>query len=67
MDLLQEGLCHTQVCCAKAPAPAAVHCWPVPPQETLKHSSVSGSVGSLGPGVHKVCLSPLSVSGRYEV
>ena len=40
-DLLQEGLCHTQVYCAKAPAPAAVHCRPTPPQETLKHSSVS--------------------------
>ena len=25
------------------------------------------SVGSLGPGVHKVCLSPLSVSGGYGV
>ena len=25
----------------KAPAPAAGHCWPVPPQETLKHSSLS--------------------------
>ena len=24
----------------------------------LKHSSVSVSVGSLGPGAHKVCLSP---------
>ena len=24
--LLQEGLCHTQVCCTRAPAPAAVHC-----------------------------------------
>ena len=47
----------------RAPAPVAVHCWPIPPQETLKHSSVSVSVGSLGPGVHKVCLSPLSISG----
>ena len=47
----------------RAPAPAAVHCWPVPPQERLKHSSVSVSVRSLGPGAHKVCLSPLSVSG----
>ena len=28
-----------------------------------KHSSVSVSVGFLCPGVHKVCLSPLSVSG----
>ena len=30
----------------RCPAPAAVHCWPVPPQEMLKHSSVSVSVGS---------------------
>ena len=36
--------------------PAAVHCSPVPPQETLKYSSVSVSVGSLGPGVHEFCL-----------
>ena len=41
----------------RAPAPAAVHCWPVPPQEILKHSSGLVSVGSLHPGVHKVCLS----------
>ena len=47
----------------RAAAPSAVHCWPVPPQETLKHSSVSVSVGSLGPDVHQVYLSPLSVSG----
>ena len=51
----------------RAPAPAAVHCWPITPQETLKHSSVLVSVGSLGPGVHKVCLSLLSVSGGYGV
>ena len=25
----------------RAPAPATVHCWPIPPQETLRHSSVS--------------------------
>ena len=31
----------------------------------LKHNSVSVSVGSLGPGAHKVCLSPLRVSGEY--
>ena len=35
------------------------------PQETLKHSFGSVCVGSLGPGVHKVCLSPLSISGGY--
>ena len=51
----------------RAPAPAAVHCCPIPPQETFKHSSVSVSVESLGPGVHKVYLSPQSVSGRYEI
>ena len=33
----------------RALASAAAHCWPVPPQETLKHSSVSVSVWSLGP------------------
>ena len=51
----------------RAPAPATVHCWPVPLQETLKHSSVSISVGSLGPGGQKVCLSPLSISSGYGV
>ena len=47
----------------RAPVPVADHCRPEPPQDMLKHSSVSVSVGSLGPGVHKVCLSPLSISG----
>ena len=51
----------------RAPVPVAVHCWPFSPQETLKHSSVSVSVESLGPGAHKVCLSPLSVSGGNGV
>ena len=60
-NLLQEVLCHTQVSCTQSPAPTAVHCWPISPQETLKHSSGSVSVGSLGPGGHKVCLSPLCV------
>ena len=30
----------------RALAPTAVHYWPIPPQETLKHSSVSVSRGS---------------------
>ena len=51
----------------RASAPAAVHCWPVPRQETPRHSSGSVSVGSLGPGAHNVCLSPLSISGEYGV
>ena len=54
------------------PHPESLSLWestvnPYLPQEMLKHSSVSVSVGSLGPGVHKVCLSPLSVSGRNGV
>ena len=48
----------------RAPVPAADNCRPVPPQEMLKHSSVSVSVGPLGSGAHKVCL---SISGRYGV
>ena len=51
----------------RGPAPAAVHCRPARPQETPKHSSVSGSVGSLSPGAHNVCLSPLSIAGRHGV
>ena len=51
----------------RAAAPAAVHRRPAPPQETLTHSSSSVTVGSLGPGVHKVCLRPLGVSGGYGV
>ena len=54
-NLLQKGLCHTQVCCTQSPAPAAVHCWRIPPQETLTHSAGSVSVESLGPGAHKNC------------
>ena len=45
----------------RSPAPVAGHCWPVPPQETLKHSSGSVSVGSPGPDMHKVCVSSPSV------
>ena len=51
----------------RACATATVRCWPVPPHETLKHSSISVSVGSFGPGAHEICLSPLSISGRYGV
>ena len=46
-DLFQKGLCHIQIYCTRAPDPAAVHSWPVPPLETLKHSSGSVSVGFL--------------------
>ena len=48
----------------RAPAPVAVHSSPVLLQETLRHNSGLVSVGSLGPGAHKLCLGPLSVSER---
>ena len=57
----------------RAPSPAAVHCCPVPLQETLKHRSGSVSVESLGPGAHpnghpqRACLSSPSISGGYGV
>ena len=38
----------------RAPVPAANHCPPVPTQEMLKYSSISDSVGFLGPGVHSL-------------
>ena len=66
-DLLQEAYATLRSAAPRAPAPAAGHCWQVPSQETVKHSSVSVSVGSLGPGVHKVYFSLLSISGRCGV
>ena len=40
----------------RAPPSYTVHCWHVPPQETLKYNLASVSVGSLGPGVHRINL-----------
>ena len=65
-DLVQEGLCHTQVYCTQSPwvfSSSLLTCTSA--RDT--HSSVSVSVGSLGPGAHKVCLSPLNISARYGV
>ena len=65
-DLLQKGLCHTQICCTQSPCPHGsllLTCTSTGDAQ----SSVSVSVGSLGPGVHKVCLNPLSISGGNGV
>ena len=48
----------------RAPAPTAGDCRLVPSEETLKHSSGSVYAGFLGPGAHKLCLSPLSIFGE---
>ena len=66
-DLLKEGLCHTQVCCTQSHGPCDSPLRTRTSTGDTQHSSVSVSVGSLGPGAHKICLSPLSVSGRYGV
>ena len=66
-NLLQEGLYHTQVCCTQSPCPCS--------RPLLTHTS-SGDAqtqfclslcGTPGSCAHKVCLSPLSISGRKEV
>ena len=54
-DLLQECLCHSQVCCTQSPCPCSrplVTCTFAGDTHTLKGRSGSVSVGS--PGVHKV-------------
>ena len=65
-NLLQEGLCHTQVYCTQSPCPCGspVLTWT---STGDTQSSVSVFVGSLSPGAHKVCLNPLSISGRCGV
>ena len=45
----------------RSPASAAGHGRPITLQQTLKHSSGSVSVESLGPGEHKVCVSSPSI------
>ena len=66
-NLVQEGLCRTQVCCTQSlclcSRPRLTHT----STGDTQHSSVSVSAESLGPGAHKVCLSPPSVSGWYGV
>ena len=65
-NLLQEGFAIPKSAALRAPALWQSTADPYLTGD-LKHSSVSASVGSRGPGVHKVCLSPLSVSGGYGV
>ena len=52
-DLLQEGLCHTQVCCTQGPCGwPLLTCTSIGDVHTLKGRSCSVSVES--PGAHKV-------------
>ena len=53
-DLLQEGLCHTQVFCTQSPCPWVRPLRSIPRQKTHKHSK-AGLAWSLGSScVHKV-------------
>ena len=66
-DLLQEGLCHNQVYWTQSLCPCSRLLLTHTSAGDTQHSSVSVFVVSLGPGAHKVCLSPLRVSGGYGV
>ena len=66
-DLLQEGLCHNQVYCTQSPCPCnspLLTCTSAGDTQTWFCPSLCGV---LGPGAHKVCLSPWSVSGGCGV
>ena len=59
-DLLQEGLCHTQICCTHSPCPCSrplLTCTSAEDTQTLKGRSGSTSTGS--PGAHNVLFEPL--------
>ena len=65
--LFQEGLCHSQVYGTQSPCSYS---------NTLLTQTSTGDAqtqfclslcGSLGPGVHKVCLSTLGISGGYPL
>ena len=54
---------------ARACVPAAGHCWPLPPQETLRHSKEGLAKSLWGLWVlvqRRFCLSPPSISDRNE-
>ena len=66
-NLLQEGLCCTQVYCTQSPCP-----WSSPLLTRVSTGDTQTQfwvslLGSLVSGAHKVCLSPPSISGRYGV
>ena len=58
-NLLQEGLCHAQVCCTQSPCPCGrplLTCTSSGDIQTLKGRS--GSVSARSPGMHKVLFEP---------
>ena len=66
-DPLQEGLCHTQVCCTQSPCLGSSPLLTRTSSGNTQTQFCLSLCGSLGPAAHKVCLSPLNGSGRYGV
>ena len=67
-DLLQEGLCHTQVCCTHSLYSCGrplMTCTSAEDTQTIKGRS--GSVYVVSPVHTRFCLSPLSISGRNGI
>ena len=64
-DLVQEGLCHTQACCTQSPWPCGSPLLTCTSSGDTQTQFCLSRCGPLGPGAHKVCLSPLSISGGY--
>ena len=65
-DLLQEGLCHTQVCCTQSPCPCGS---PLLTRTSSGHTQTRFCSQSLWGLLvcTRFCLSPLSISGGYGV
>ena len=62
-----EAPSHTQVCCTLSSCPCSSPLLPLTSTGDIQTRSASVSLGSLGPGAHKVCLSPFRISDRYWV
>ena len=65
-DLLQEGLCHTQVCCIQSPCLCGGPLLTRTNTGVTPTQSVSVSVGCLGSGAHKVCLTGIGFDSKCE-
>ena len=65
-DLLQEGLCHTQVCCIQSPCLCGGPLLTRTNTGVTPTQSVSVSVGCLGSGAHNVCLTGIGFDSKCE-
>ena len=57
-NLLQKGLCHTQVCCTQSLCPRGSPLLTRTSTADTQTQLHLGLCGSLGPSAHKVCLNP---------